>query len=222
MKKHIAYILIVSLLFCLAGCRGTEPSDTTASTGPTQTDPTGSTPSQSDPTGQPNTETTGPASGQEKTDPVGILTSVWEDFPEENRFAAYGGMMGSPVDSAPGKLDVSNADEITSRYLVPQEQLEQVEEGASLVHMMNSNLFTAAVFRLRSGSDTEAFAKALRESIQKNQWICGRPDRLVVARPAADTVLVVFGSEDAMKVFGGSFTRLYPEAKIIYDEAIVA
>jgi len=217
MKKHIAYLLIAALLFCMTGCRGTEPTDTTGSTGPTQTNP-----SQTDPTGTTNTDPTGTTSGTEKTDPVGILSSVWEDFPEENRFAAYGGMMENPVDSAPGKLDLANTEEITSKYLVPQEQLAQVEEGASVVHMMNSNLFTAAVFKLSSGSDAEAFAKALRENIQKNQWICGQPDRLVVARPAEDTVLMAFGSEDAMKVFGGSFTRLYPDAKVFYDEAIVA
>jgi len=220
MKKHIAFILTVSLLFCLAGCGGSGPADTTGSTGPSQTEPSQTEPSQTDPTGQTNPEGSNPVAGQSGV--VGILSSVWEDFPEENRFAAYGGMMENPVDSAPGKLDLSIADEITSKYLIPQEQLAQVEEGASLVHMMNSNIFTAATFRLRSGSDAEAFAKAVRENIQKNQWICGQPDRLVVARPEADTVLVVFGNEDVMKVFGGSLTRLYPEAKIFYDEAIVA
>ena len=153
---------------------------------------------------------------------MGILGQIWNDLPEDNRFAVYGGMMETPVESAPGKLDLSNAEEIISKYLVPQEQLDQVEEGASLVHMMNSNLFTAAVFQLRSGSDTDAFARAVRENIQKNQWICGMPDRLVVAKPAENTILIVFGSEDAMQLFGGSLTRIFPEAKIYYDEAIVA
>ena len=221
MKKHIAYILIASLLFCLSGCRGSGPADTTGSTGPSQTEPSQTEPSQTnpgqtDPTGQTNPEGTG------QSGPVGILTSLWNDQPEENRFAVYGGMMENPVDSAPGKLDLGNADEITSKYLIPREQLAQVEEGASLVHMMNSNIFTAAVFKLRSGSDTTAFAKAVRENIQKNQWICGQPDRLVVASPEGDTVLVFFGGEEVMKAFGGSLTRLYSGAKIFYDEAIVA
>ena len=130
--------------------------------------------------------------------------------------------MEKPVDSAPGKLDLSNTEEILSKYLIPQERLGEVEEGASLVHLMNSNLFTAAAFRLKNDADAETFAKALRENIQKNQWICGQPDRLVVAAPAGDTVLMVFGSEEAMELFGDSFTRAFPDAKVYFDEAITA
>ena len=90
------------------------------------------------------------------------------------------------------------------------------------MHLMNSNLFTAAAFRLKSGTDTEAFAKALRENIQKNQWICGQPDRLLIAQPESDALLVAFGSEDAMKTFGDKFDQIYAGAKTYFDEAIVA
>ena len=213
MKKHIVSILIAALLVTTAGCRASEPAETTGNPGTTK-------PSSSTETTAPTTGTTEP--GQTQAGAVGVLETIWNGFPEDSRFAVYGGMMEKPVDSAPGKLDLSNTEEILSQSLIPQERLGEVEEGASLVHLMNSNLFTAAAFRLKNDADAETFAKALRENIQKNQWICGQPDRLVVAAPAGDTVLMVFGSEEAMELFGDSFTRAFPDAKVYFDEAITA
>lgn len=213
MKQYTAIFLIAALLLSLAGCRGNAPAETTAATEPTQTQGTTQSPD--------TTGTTEPTAGK-GNGAAQVLASVWQGLPEDSRFAVYGGMMANPVDSAPGDLDLSVSDEITSKYLVPAKLLAQLEEGASLVHLMNSNLFTTAAFKLKADGDSEAFAKALRENIQNNRWICGQPDRLVIARTADNYLLMAFGGEDAMELFGNSFTKSFPDAKIFYDEAIVA
>jgi len=212
MKKYTAIFLALALIFCLAGCRAKPADDTTAATDSTVTDPVT----------QPSDTAT---SGNDQTDAnsaAEILSAIWEKYPEEARFAVYGGMMESPVNSAPGNLDLTNGDEIASKYLLPADLLVQVEEGASLVHLMNSNLFTAAVFKLKAETDTEAFAKTLRENIQKNQWICGQPDKLLIAKPEGEYLLVSFGSEDAMSTFRTHFSQSFSGAKTFYDEAVVA
>lgn len=209
MKRYTALFLAFALAFCLAGCRRMTEEDTTGMTdpmtGPTQSDPTHG--------GSTQTEANGAA---------GILTAVWEKYAEDERFAVYGGMMDAPVDNAPGNLDLTNGDELASKYLMNADLLAQVDEGASLTHLMNNNLFSAAAFRLKAQTNAEAFAKSLRDNIQKNQWICGQPDRLLIARAEGDYLVVAFGSEDAMKTFSSRFTQCFSGAKTFYSEAVVA
>lgn len=212
MKKFTAILLVLTLIVCLAGCRTKPADDTTAGTDPANTAPS-SQPTDTTQTGTPQTAENGASQ---------ILSAIWDNYPEDARFAVYGGMMEAPVDSAPGNLDLTNGDEIASKYLLPVDLLAQVEEGASLVHLMNSNLFTAAVFRLKTETNAEAFAKTLRENIQKNQWICGQPDKLLIAQPEGDYLLVAFGSEDAMGTFAATFSQSFTGAKTFYDEAVVA
>ena len=130
--------------------------------------------------------------------------------------------MNNPVDNAPGNLDMSVAEEIASKYLLPADLLAQVDEGASMVHLMNRNLFTSAVCLLKEQTNMEAFAKTLRDNIQKNQWICGQPDKLLVARAEGNYLLVAFGSEDAMQTFNTRFAQSFSGANIFYNEAVVA
>lgn len=212
MKKYTAIILVLTLIFCLAGCRTKPADDTTAGTDPVNTDPSS----------QPTDATHAGNAQMAENGAAQILSAIWDKYPEDARFAVYGGMMEAPVDSAPGNLDLTNGDEIASKYLLPVDLLVQVEEGASLVHLMNSNLFTAAAFRLKAETDVEAFAKALRENIQKNQWICGQPDKLLIAKPEGEYLLVAFGSEDTMKTFKTNFSQSFTSAKTFYDEAVVA
>lgn len=209
MKRYTALFLALALVFCLGGCGRMAEDNTTAGTDPV-TDPPKSDP------------THGGSAQSDANGAADVLATVWDKYAEDERFAVYGGMMDAPVDNAPGNLDLTKADEITSKYLLNTDLLAQVEEGASVVHLMNSNLFTAAVFRLKAETNPETFAKTLRDNIQQNQWICGQPDKLLIARPEGNYLLVAFGSEDAMKTFSNRFTQSFSAAKTFYDEAVVA
>lgn len=212
--KKFALILAAAMLFGIlaAGCRRNDPQEP-ESTGAVedilpsvnQTETTGST----DPT-QTGTKT---QAGQ-------ILGNIWAQYGDEERFAVYGGAVENSVADAPGDLDMENEEELMSRYLLPEGVLVDVSEGASLVHLMNNNIFTAvAVKTARSPKET---AKAWRDSVQQNRWICGQPDRLLMADVDGDHLLLAFGSEDAMNTFKTKLESAYPQAQILYHEAIVA
>lgn len=207
MKLICVTLSLTLLLGTMAGC-SKNPQETTGS------EPTFTTPGV---TTQP--VTTQPDSG-EASDSVGILESVWNLFGEDERFAAYGGSVNHAVDNMPGNLNMSDADELASKYLIPQGQLANIAEGASLVHMMNSNIFTAAVLRLAEGTDVESFAKAWRDTIRQNQWICGQPDELLMLEMDG-FVLMAFGSGDAMSLFEGKAMSAFPNAKTLYSEPVV-
>lgn len=214
MKKSLLLLLIgVLVLGCLAGCRRMDPMDTTPSTTPTDA-PT-------DPTNAPTDDATMPTGGA-ATESARILTNIWNTYAEEERFSAYGGAVEASVTDGPGDLDVSNAEELTARYLLPEAHVVSVTEAASLVHLMNNNIFTGVVFRLADGTDLQSVAKDLRDNVQNNRWICGQPDRLLMASIGNDQLLMVFGSSDIVDTFRGKLSGVYADATILYDESILA
>ena len=207
MKLICVILSMILLLGTISGCVRA-PQETTGS------QPTISTPGA---TTQPGDAQ--PDSG-EASDSVGILETVWELFGDDERFASYGGSVNHAVDNAPGKLSAQDADELVSKYLIPQDKIANIAEGASLVHMMNSNIFTAAVFSLSNGGDAEAVAKAWRDAIHQNRWICGQPEKLLMYR-IGDSILMAFGNGDAMTQFEAKTGEAFPDGQKLYSEAIV-
>jgi len=218
MKKITAISLaLVMLLALFAGCTGGNAGDTQPSTTPTQ-ESTGSTEAPTQPT-QMTTEPT--QSGTVTSTAVQILDGIWTLYGENERFASYGGTVEHSVSDAPGELDMANTDELTNKYLLPQEQIGNVESGASLVHLMSSNVFTAAAFKMKDGADVRDTAKALRDNIQKTRWLCGQPDRLLVAEVEGH-LLMAFAAKENMDTFKQKLSTAYSSATILYDEAVTA
>ncbi len=148
---------------------------------------------------------------------VSLLSNVWASYDEAQRFAACGGAMEQPVDDAPGALNMANTEELAARYLVPEDRMEYLAEGASLVHMMNSHIFTACAVRI--SADEKALVEAWRQNIQDTQWLCSWPDRLLIAK-VGDYILLSFGLEDTMSVFREKLIKTYPDTAILVEEAI--
>ena len=202
--KTISIILcVVMLALTLTGCMGNSGATT------------GSTPAPSLPT----VGTTTP--GTSGTDSAGILEKIWGLYPSGDRFAVYGGAMSHAVNDAPGDLDLGDTEELTTKYLLPEAQLSGIRDGASLVHMMNGNIFTAAAIGLGEGTDAQALASAWREAIRQNRWICGQPDKLVMYR-IGDQILMAFGSADAMQMWEAKTAEAFPDAQELYNEAVIS
>lgn len=142
-----------------------------------------------------------------------ILETVWGAFGEDEKFFAMGGDYDNMVDGAPGT--VTNADFLTGVLLVPAGT--ETLEAAALVHGMNLNSFTAGAFKV---ADAAAFAETMHEAIASNQWMCGFPDKMVIATIGNEYVVAAFGINDAMGPFEAKFVEAYPEATVVYSEAI--
>lgn len=211
--RKIASLLIAAALpvILLAGCAGSVPAGTVGTTPPG--------------TSVPLTQVTTPAHTQPPAGQngcTGILERIWAEYDAQERFASYGGTVEQAVSDAPGPLDVKNAEELTARYLIPQELHAQMQEAASLVHMMNSNIFTGVTVRLSEGVDGKTFAQSWRNVIQKNRWICGQPDRLLMVALRDGHLLMAFGSGEAVALFRSKLAAAYTDVDILYEEAIVS
>lgn len=217
MTKILSFLMIILLTgMMLSGCRGNIQPTESSSTGGTTLPSTQTTPTQT------TQSTEGMPAGTATTQSAQILNSIWQTYGENERFAAYGGAIENSVSDAPGDLDMQNTEELTTRYLLPESSLQEITEGASLVHMMNSNIFTGVVFKLSEDASAEDLAKDWRDTIQGNQWICGMPDRLLLADVDGQHLLMVFASKDILTTFQDKLTGQYPQARILYNEAVVS
>ncbi len=198
MKKIFALVLAVTMVLSMAACApAANDGTTTAGT----------------------TEAQGPVTALE------VLEAVWNQYADEDKFAVVGGSVDPDSGEAvsmegPGDYNMAQAEDLSYSLLIPAEQLASVDEAATMVHMMNANTFTGGVVHLAADTDMAAFASAVRDSIQGNQWMCGFPERMVIASLGNNYVLIAYGVGDAMNPFCEKLAAAYESASMLYDEAI--
>ena len=193
MKKIIALLLVAVMALGLVACGTTNNTD------------------------EGNKETTG-AKVEAPASALEVLENIWALYGEDEKFFAMGGFKldteGIPVtvEGAPGVVE--DNDYLNYTLLVPAEQT--VTEAASLMHAMNANTFTCGAYKV---ADVQAFASAMQTAIQGNQWMCGFPERLLIAN-VGGIVVVAFGKGEVMTPFQNHLTKAYAGAEVLVNEAI--
>ncbi len=152
---------------------------------------------------------------------LALLKTVWDGYKEDEKFPAAGGDFSEEnmkMDE-PGKFGLTDTAALDSTLAVPEASAAQIDDAASLVHMMNANTFTCGVFHMKKADDVSAFADAMKESISTRQWMCGFPDKLVIIT-VGEYVVSSFGEEEIMNTFKDKVLAAYETAKVVYEEAI--
>ena len=165
----------------------------------------------------------GKAAGTTKDDTEGktavdILTDAWAVYEEDEKFAIAGGDYENMVMDAPGAVNVSDGETLDALLGFPAASAGLIDDGASLMHMMNQNTFTAGAYHVAKADDVQAVADAVKENIMNRQWMCGFPDDLVIYSVGANYVVAVFGAEDVVDNFEEALEEFYASTKILYDE----
>lgn len=195
MKKFISAAMVLAMLVTmLAGCGGSNASETTGAATESAAEP--------------------PATALE------ILENVWANYADEEKFSVIGGNIEAGVMDAPGNYDMAYAENMTYNLLVPAEQIANITEAASMIHMMNANTFTCGVFRLAEGVSAADFGTAMQTAVRNNQWMCGFPETLLIESIGGEYVLVAFGVNDAMTPFAAHLAAAYADAQVLVNEPI--
>lgn len=215
MKKIISLVLAGVMVLSLAACGGNGSDSTTGASNETTAPIETTVPVE---TTAPVSETQAPAASA--TGALAVLENIWNLYGEDEKFAVIGGNMESPVDGAPGNYDMAYAENLSYNLLVPAEELSSIDEAATMIHMMNANTFTCGAVHMAEGADATTFANAMRDAIQGNQWMCGFPETLMIAVVEGEYVVIAFGVNDAMNPFMTHFGEAYPEAEVLFNEAI--
>lgn len=192
MKKLIAILLAAAMLLCFAGCGEKAPAETT-------------------------TEAIQPEITETALE---ILTKLYEGIGAD--FPVIGGDFNDDgshlVDGAPGAFDVTNTAALESQLYVPADLQGKLTDCASMMHMMNANTLTVAVFQVSDGAD---FAKTMRDALVNNQWMCGMPEKVFVASIGENNFVVGFGLAEVFESMTKVLSDTYgSNATVLYDEAL--
>ena len=209
MKKLIALLLALTLIVGLCACGKTETkTETPATTQAAQeTEPTENI--------EEPIETAPVIPANEATDSLNLIWNAYEG----EEFFTMGGDMNSMVDGAPGNYDL--ADEgLTATFLVPAEQLDNLVCASTLMHGMLANNFACGMYLVSEDADVKAFADAMKAAIDGNQWMCGMPEKVLIATVDTQFVMVAFGLNDTITNLEAALASVHPGAEILYNEPI--
>ena len=82
---------------------------------------------------------------------------------------------------------------------IPAAEADKIASAASMFNMMNANTFNCFTVQLNDGVDADAFISTLKDNILARQWICGAPEKLVIAKAPGNCIIAVWGVVE----FGG-------------------
>ena len=147
-------------------------------------------------------------------EPKDVLEKVWTTYGEDEKFFAMGGDYNNIVDNAPGAYDITDKDSTFSQLVVNETALGMIDGAASLTHAMNANTFTGASYHIADGSNADEFISEMKTSIENNQWVCGFPEKLLVAKLTEEYVVVAFGETTIVDKFNEKLAAQYDFAEI--------
>lgn len=192
MKRTIRLFLAILTAFLVSGCGGSQ-----------------------DPSGK---DEAAEASAYE--DALAVLDAVKGAYGEDELFAMYGGNQDAAVMDAPGKFDINSTEELQFTLGLPESQCANIDDAASMVHMMNGNIFTGAAYHLKDGVNRNDFADAVKTEILDRQWICGQPDTLLIIQVDASYVITAYGEAEMMETFRDKALSVLDGAEMIAETAI--
>lgn len=212
MKKIATILTALALMLSFAACGKTDKKpDSTSDASQTENTTV---------TTEPTTDTSAPETDA-ASDPKALLDAIWNNYKEDDKFPAAGGDYDevNMVDGAPGNVGLADADSVEHLTGFPAASIGEIDAAASLFHMMNGNSFTCGAYRVKEGTDVDALAQSIRDAIQGRRWMCGFPDKIVVA--TVDNYIVsVFGLEDLVDNFRDTMLAVYPATSVVFDEPI--
>ena len=82
---------------------------------------------------------------------------------------------------------------------IPAAEADKIASAASMFNMMNANTFNCFTIQLTEDTDVDATINTLKDNILARQWICGSPEKLVIAKAPGNYIIAVWGVVE----FGG-------------------
>ncbi len=212
MKKIATILTALALMLSFAACGKTDKKpDSTSDASQTENTTV---------TTEPTTDTSAPETDA-ASDPKALLDAIWNNYKEDDKFPAAGGDYdeANMVDGAPGNVGLAEAENVENLVGFPAGSIDEIDAAASLFHMMNGNSFTCGAYRVKAGADMDALAQSIRDVIQGRRWMCGFPDKVLVA--TVDNYIVsVFGLEDLVDNFRDTMLATYSATSVVFDEPI--
>ncbi len=148
-----------------------------------------------------------------------LLTRIWDNVDENDRFDIGGGDSQNITMDVPGTFDITNGEELDVTLAFPMSHMDNIDDAASIVHMMNANTFTAAAYHLKNGTSADTFAEDFKETVKNREWAVGFPECFTVIE-ADGYVITLFGGKDQVETFTESTEKTVSDARVIVTEEL--
>lgn len=225
MKKLLALIASVTLMFSLSACgnsaEDTKESSTTTVSDSVAEDSASDESAPADDSSEAEEDKTDGEGDSTSVSALELLNTVWGSYGEDEKFAVAGGDMSEENMSmdGPGKFGLEDADAVDASLGFPAADVDKIDDAASIMHMMNANTFTCGAYHVKSAGDVDQVVADIKDNVMNRQWLCGFPDKLVVVTEG-DCVIAFFGENEIADTFKTKLTAAYPNAQVVVDDAI--
>lgn len=199
-----------------------KPEDTKpATTKPSTTKPATTKPAATKPADTTKTPEPEEPAEVKISSPSELINSAWALFSDDEKFPVAGGdfSSGDVVDGA-GPFSLDNPDELDRLTGFPASEVGKIDSAASMIHMMNTNTFSTGAYHVVEGTDTAALCKSIRDNIASIRWMCGFPDKFIVAE-VGDYIVCAYGLEDLIDSYVKHMSEAYPFTTIVFEENIL-
>lgn len=169
--------------------------------------------------GENGTTTPSAAAKEQAKSALEILEKVWSKYSNDEKFPATGGSEKQMKEDMPGKFDVSDAEALDFELGFPKAQASEIDDAASLMHMLNQNSFSCGVYHVKDSANVEALAGKIKENILARQWMCGFPEKLVILS-VGNYIVSVFGAAELTDTFTAKLSAEYSLTKQLCDVPI--
>lgn len=212
-KKCLVLLCVGAMLLSVTSCGKSENEDTQNS----------QTESQQSTQNTPETETETEIR-IEIADANDILTKVWEKYEKvdsdgnmyNDTFAIMGGHFDSAVMDMPAKYDLTKTNDLELMYCVPQTAIAQIDDAATMVHLMRASTFTAGAYHVTDVANVKAVVDGIKEQIMGNQWLGGFPDEFVIMVLDDQYVVAVLGDTQIVDNFETTIKDIYGKQVAIW------
>lgn len=185
MKKLIAMLLALAMVFAMTACGATENVET-------------------EPATEVITEATEEVTEEvtEEMTEVEIEYEVSEDeivavaSPLENLL--YSIVEINPVEFMGGTMPVDLADADAVKYFTGLDSADSVKEAAVFEPMIGSIAFSMVAVQVAEGADAETVAETMKSGIDTRKWICVEANDLMVATSNDIVLLVMVDSNNGL------------------------
>lgn len=190
MKKVVALIFAVMMVFSIASCGENSGEDTTKAQDTTPSETT----ALEETTGEmelPEDTTAGEPETPEEPDSEipGIIDKLYEIYPVEIFVSTMA-------------CDLSNAEFV--QYQIGLKSVDKVTEAYTSGPMINAQAYEMALVRVKDAADAEAIAREILEGANPRKWICVTAESVRVAA-SGDLVLLVMASSEQAEGLIGAF-----------------
>ena len=153
---------------------------------------------------------------------IELFQKIWASYTDEEKFPAGGGDQDHNSEN-PGVVDIEKYKDTIMWWTHTTEDLLGMvtNDAANLMHMMNTNTFSSAIFHLKDASTAEKFANDYNTEIQNTHWMCGFPDKVMVVS-VGEYIIVGFGNADLIDTFKTKCLAADTSAKLLIDANIAA